>query len=224
LADLIIEAKINKKFICYVRADTTVKHPELLRKWQKAGLTYAFIGVEAFSNKYLKMYQKANDTAINEQAVAFLKEFGIGLMASFIIRPDFDHEDFVTLAEYARKLKPEKTFFSVLTPFPGTDLYEETKDQFITNNYDLFDMWHTILPTKLPLRQFFEEITKLYIKTAEMGTTIFGSLKEAKPETDSGPKITNNAVDLQRFERKVSNLYQHYACACHGDGSCDNDF
>jgi len=39
--------------------------------------------------------------------------------------------------------------FAVLTPLPGTDLYEDVKGNLITTDYDLFDFIHTQLPTKL---------------------------------------------------------------------------
>jgi radical SAM superfamily enzyme YgiQ (UPF0313 family) len=210
-ADLIIEAGIDKKFICYVRADTVVKHPHLLEKWRRAGLTYAFIGVESHSNKYLKMYQKENDTSMNEKAIAILKNLGIGLMASFIIRPEFDYTDFEALAEYVQKIKAEITFFSVLTPFPGTDLYIETKDRFITNNYDLFDMWHTILPTRLPLKDFFSEINKLYTATTKIGDSVFENLLNSNNLSNSAN--ADNASQLQHFVnvmRKVRNSYLDY--------------
>jgi hypothetical protein len=50
----------------------------------------------------------------------------------------------------------------VLTPLPGTDLYDEVKDRMLTRNYDYFDFIHALLPTKLPLKDFFEELTGLY--------------------------------------------------------------
>jgi radical SAM superfamily enzyme YgiQ (UPF0313 family) len=211
LADLIIESGIDKKIISYVRADTVVKYPHLLEKWRRAGLTYAFIGVESHSNKYLKMYQKENDTSINEKAISILKDLGIGLMASFIIRPEFERDDFASLGEYVQKIKPEITFFSVLTPFPGTDLYLETKEQFITHNYDLFDMWHTILPTTLSLKDFYAEINKLYTATTQIGDSVFENL--LTNHSASNNQNQDKASQLQHFVnvmRKVRNSYLDY--------------
>jgi hypothetical protein len=34
----------------------------------------------------------------------------------------------------------------------------------ITHNYDLFDFLHTLLPTKLPLDEFYEELHGLYMR------------------------------------------------------------
>jgi hypothetical protein len=45
---------------------------------------------------------------------------------------------------------------------PGTDLYAEVKDQLITHEYDFFDFIHTLLPTALPLKQFYSEYRNLF--------------------------------------------------------------
>jgi hypothetical protein len=34
--------------------------------------------------------------------------------------------------------------------------------QLITRNYDLFDFVHTVLPTELPLKEFYAEYSNLY--------------------------------------------------------------
>jgi len=50
----------------------------------------------------------------------------------------------------------------VLTPLPGTDLLEQVEDRLITDDYDFFDFIHTVLPTTLPLEEFYSEYAKLY--------------------------------------------------------------
>ena len=49
-----------------------------------------------------------------------------------------------------------------MTPLPGTDLYEAVKDKFITFNYDYFDFFHTLLPTKFSLQDFYRELAHLF--------------------------------------------------------------
>jgi hypothetical protein len=51
-----------------------------------------------------------------------------------------------------------------LTPLPGTDLYQEVSDQLITHDYDYFDFIHTLLPTALPLKEFYAEYRGLYAR------------------------------------------------------------
>ena len=58
---------------------------------------------------------------------------------------------------------------AVLTPLPGADYYEEVKDRLITRNYDFFDFIHAILPTTLPLEEFYEEYYQLYRRAIPFG-------------------------------------------------------
>jgi len=61
-----------------------------------------------------------------------------------------------------RDLDLDSIGFSVLTPLPGTDLYQEVKDRLITANYDYVDFFHTLLPTTLPRKEFYRELADLF--------------------------------------------------------------
>jgi hypothetical protein len=50
----------------------------------------------------------------------------------------------------------------VLTPLPGTELWESTKSQITTTDYNLFDVMHLVLPSKLPPERFFQRLARLY--------------------------------------------------------------
>ena len=67
-------------------------------------------------------------------------------------------EDFAELRAYLKKLKLPFASVFVLTPLPGTDLYEEKKGELLTRDGELFDFFHTVLPTRLPLEEFYEEL------------------------------------------------------------------
>ena len=80
--------------------------------------------------------------------------------------------DFKEFKEYCRGMEFSFLSFAVLTPLPGTDLYEEVKDRLITEDYDLFDFIHTQLPTKLPLKEFYNNLNSLYFDTIPLGKSI----------------------------------------------------
>jgi radical SAM superfamily enzyme YgiQ (UPF0313 family) len=84
--------------------------------------------------------------------------------ASFILRPEFTRADFCALATYCRRLELSFASFAVLTPLPGTDLYQEVSDQLVIHDYDYFDFIHTLLPTALPLEEFYAEYRNLYAR------------------------------------------------------------
>ncbi len=168
LADLIQRAGIDKRFFLYGRSDTIARHPELLAQWKKAGLERVFVGLECIRDTDLKLIRKGSTVANNVDAVRILQDLDIDIWPMFIVRPDFTPRDFSELRQYCLSLSLPFIGFSVLTPLPGTDLYEELKDRLITCNYDYFDFFHTLLPTALPLPEFYKELATLFKRSRSL--------------------------------------------------------
>ena len=55
---------------------------------------------------------------------------------------------------------PEIVNLSVMTPYPGTEVWHTESRKLTTRDYRLFDIQHAVLPTKLPLREFYTELVK----------------------------------------------------------------
>lgn len=161
LAHRIEDAGIQKKYFLYGRSDTIRNNRELLRLWRRVGLERVFVGLEFFRDEDLAYIRKGSRVGDNEEAIMILHDLGIEVYASFIVRPEFTREDFRAFRRYSRSLKLRYATFAVLTPLPGTDLYQDVKEKMITHNYDLFDFLHPLLPTTLPLREFYKEYTDL---------------------------------------------------------------
>lgn len=162
LAERIKESGIRKRLFLYGRSDTISHHPDLLEAWHEAGMERVFVGLEFFRDADLEFVGKGSTVAHNRRAVSVLRSLGLDIYASFIVRPEFDHEDFAGLRRYVRELELDYASFAVLTPLPGTDLYDQVRDRLITRDTDFFDFIHTVLPTRLPLEEFFEELMGLY--------------------------------------------------------------
>jgi radical SAM superfamily enzyme YgiQ (UPF0313 family) len=169
LALLIRDAGIRKRYFLYGRSDTIARNPELLALWRDIGLERVFVGLEFLKEEDLKYIRKGSSSTDNEKAVEILHALGIDVYASFIVRQEFDEADFAALRAYCRRLGLNFASFAVLTPLPGTDLYDEVKDRLITYNYDTIDFIHTQLPTALPMRKFYSEFHDLYTKAIPMG-------------------------------------------------------
>ncbi|HJX70119.1 MAG TPA: radical SAM protein [Dehalococcoidia bacterium] len=161
LARLIKDAGIRKRYFLYGRSDTIARNPELLAMWRDIGLERVFVGLEFFRDEDLQYVKKGTTLNDNEKAVQILQDLGIEIYASLIVRPEFNKEDFAALRQYCRNLELSYASFAVLTPLPGTDLHEEVKGQLLTHNYDYFDVIHTLLPTALPLKEFYKEYYQL---------------------------------------------------------------
>src|SRR5204863_714113 len=55
---------------------------------------------------------------------------------------------------------PEIVHLTVATPYPGTELWFTESRKLTTLDYRLYDIQHAVLPTKLPLQKFYEELVK----------------------------------------------------------------
>ena len=164
LADLIAEAGIKKNYFLYARVDTIVEHPKLFAKWAKIGLSQVFVGMEDYSDERLEAMHKGITSAQQIQAVRILDDLGIMMYASYMVDPAYTHEDFQNLLGYVRRMKHKYATFTVLTPLPGTQLYAQREQELLSHKPELFDMVHALLPTKLPLKEFYAEYAKLWTK------------------------------------------------------------
>jgi radical SAM superfamily enzyme YgiQ (UPF0313 family) len=162
LAEIIKQRQISKKFELYGRSDTIVQHPELVEKWCDVGMDLLLVGLESCDNAAIKEMNKHTTIEINKKAIEICRANGVELAAYLIVDPNFDHDDFKRLAEYVSKNNLTHPVFTILSPFPGTDFYNEVKHKLITPSFELYDFFHTVLPTKLPLEEFYEEFLNLY--------------------------------------------------------------
>ncbi len=172
LADLIRRAGIKKRYFLYGRSDTVAKHPDLIEQWKKVGLERVFVGLEFMRDTDLKLLHKGSSAENNKTSVKVLKSLGIDIYPTFIVRPEFDRRAFAELRSYCLDLDLNFIGFPVLTPLPGTDLYNDVKNKLITSNYDYFDFFHTLLPTTLPMRDFYKELTTLYKRSRSLKNQI----------------------------------------------------
>ncbi len=168
LADLIREVGIRKNYFLYGRVDTIVKHPELFAKWAKIGLAQVFVGMEDFSDKRLANMNKGITTDQQIGAAKILDELGIMMYASYMVDPTYSREDFRNLLAYVRQLKHKYATFTVMTPLPGTQLHRDREREIINCGPEFYDMIHALLPTTLPLQEFYEELANLWAKAVPL--------------------------------------------------------
>ncbi len=162
LASKLAEAGVRKRYCLYSRSDTIVKHPDLIRRWREVGLDTVIVGFEFFRDEDLAAVHKGTTCADNEQAIEILRSMSINIGAYFLVRPEFDESDFEEMRTYVKGLKLRFASFFVLTPLPGTDFHDEAQGQLITRAPELYDFFHTVLPTALPLPRFYEEMYRSY--------------------------------------------------------------
>ena len=162
LAAAIKESGIRKYFTVQTRTDIICKFPHLIEMWKDCGDLSIFLGLESVTNEGLDAVNKSNTADNNVRAIEILKDLEVGFTPNFIVDPGWDREDFATLRAWISEQGAYNSGFSVLTPLPGTDLWDEAKKSVTTHDWEMYDIIHTVLPTKLPLEEFYEEYSALW--------------------------------------------------------------
>ncbi len=165
LADAIEAAGLtDMSFSCETRADLVMKYPDTFKRWKEIGLHMVFLGIEKMDDDGLDSVRKRTKggALTNLAAIEYLEDCGISPLASLIADPGWDDEDFDRLEETVKLHKLTNPGFTVLTPLPGTELWETVKDKITTDDYAYFDVMHLVLPSKLPPARFYERVARLY--------------------------------------------------------------
>ena len=162
MARQIKAAGIKKYFTVQTRTDIICKFPHLIEMWKDCGNLAIFLGVESVTDEGLEAVNKSNTADNNRQAISILKELEVGFTPNFIVDPAWGHEDFAQLRDWIEENAAYNSGFSVLTPLPGTDLWDAASKTVTTHDWEMYDIIHTVLPTKLPLADFYEEYAGLW--------------------------------------------------------------
>jgi len=119
------------------------KSEELLRLARESGCKGLFFGVESVSEEKIKRMSKSMKN--QQETIDAIKRIianGIFFHASLVF--GFDDDDpsvFDETLEFLYKTKIPSATFNILTPYPGTDLYERFSKQnrLITENWEFYD-------------------------------------------------------------------------------------
>jgi len=158
LADDIIRRGISDDIMWFmqIRCDDIVKHYDVLPKMRKSGLRWVLLGVESHSMFTLKKFKKKTSPEDAKVAVKLLQDNDIFAQAMLIIGERKDTaKSIARLREFVNELDPALAIFGILTPFPGTEIFEEAKrNGWIEDfNWAHYDMVHAIMPTETLSRE-----------------------------------------------------------------------
>ena len=185
IGELIAQRGIKKQYYLETRGDVLLRNKEVFKFWKKLGLKYMFLGLEAIDEDGLKRFRKRISLSKNFEALEFARSLGITVALNIIADPSWDAERFRLLREWCMEV-PEVVNVSVNTPYPGTESWLTESRRLTTRDYRLFDIQHAVLPTKLPLNQFYEELvaTQRVLNLKHLG---WSALKECDKARSSAP-------------------------------------
>jgi anaerobic magnesium-protoporphyrin IX monomethyl ester cyclase len=123
----------------FSRVDTVVKNEELVELMARAGLKQVFIGFESGCQEVLDSYGKDLNVDSAFKAMEILKKYKITVWASFVIGALNETKKMIKQTiRFANRLNPRYIQFGILTPYPGTALYEKVKNRLMTSNWKKF--------------------------------------------------------------------------------------
>ena len=128
LCDALIKSGLSKRisWTCESRAD--VLDEEMLRRMKEAGCWQVSVGVESGVDRLLKEIDKGETTAQIEEKIGLIHKVGITARNFFMLGlPTETHLDSLKTIEFAKKLNSDWAQFTVITPYPGTPLFEKLK-------------------------------------------------------------------------------------------------
>ena len=161
---------VGQASISFARDET------LMKLAYESGCRGLFFGMETVSEQKLKRMSKSMKTRENTiEAIKKIVDHGIYFHASYVFGFDDDNESiFDETLEFLHETKIPSATFNILTPYPGTDIYDEFKKQgrLITENWDYYDhCTATYLPKNMSIDKLYEGyqyIKKNYFSTARI--------------------------------------------------------
>ncbi len=107
-----------------IRARVDCVEPELLRELAAAGCERIHYGVEAGTEKILKVLNKGITLPQVRETFAQTRKLGIETLAYFMIgAPTETREDILKTIDFSLSLKADFVHVTILCPFPNTEIY-----------------------------------------------------------------------------------------------------
>jgi len=167
IVDLMLENNLtNFKIWTESRSTDIVKAERIMQKLHDVGLRHISLGIESPNMETLKKIGKATTPQTCEKAIEILKDYRIRVQGYFIIgHLNETIEDIKMYPEYARKLGVKHSIFMVMTPYPGTRIYDEYKKENAINSYNwnMYNNFGTVVePNNIDLRTLKKMLVYCY--------------------------------------------------------------
>lgn len=159
---------------------TMLKNPDIMKLAAQSGCIGLFVGMETLTESSLANIGKTiNQRQDYEGAVQMLHDLGIGILGAFVFGFDEDDESvFDRTVEFVNRTRLDAAQFSILTPFPGTRIYDELQSQgrIIDTNWMHYDAEHVVFkPAKIKPEKLMDGLISAY-RHIYSSTSIFKRL------------------------------------------------
>jgi len=148
ICESILREKLDLSWSCLGRVDMVT--PEILELMHKAGCWEIGYGIESGAQHILDLEKKKIDLAQVEQAVAWTREAGILTKGFFMVGHPLESEETISKTiNFAKKIPLNDISVMMLTPFPGSELYEIAHQYGVfTNSWDKMNLLQPVFIPK----------------------------------------------------------------------------
>ena len=145
LLTLIIGKKL-KGISYYIEGRTDGVDRETVELMARAGIASWEIGIETPSREtLLKHGRNAPDIGRQEQIIRWCRRLGIRVVGNYMIGfPEDTEESILSVVSLAKKLNTFAVQFTVCTPYPGTEFFDEVRDEILTDKWEEFTGWNNV--------------------------------------------------------------------------------
>lgn len=167
LARALLARGIKKKWILVqTRTDLVARNPELLAEWRPLADSFdMFFGFESPTDQGLTGYSKDSGIDETREAIAVCRRLGFGVTGNFIVDPNWVEDDFRRLWDFIEQNRISRAGFTIMTPLPGTPLFDELRGRMIETDWARFDMNHILWEPRLGRARFFELYAECWRRT-----------------------------------------------------------
>jgi radical SAM superfamily enzyme YgiQ (UPF0313 family) len=182
---------------------TILSRPDLIRKAADRGLRSLFVGFETLDPASLRSVHKNQNLHRDyDEAIRRLHGLGVMVNGSFVFGMDGDDESvFERTVGWAVEHGIETATFHILTPYPGTTLYQRMAGQgrLLHHNWDLYDTRHTVFrPARMSPQVLEEGYWRAYRDFYRWGSIAQGAW--SKPTWSGRARHLGYAAGWKKFE------------------------
>jgi len=165
LVEELEKRKLDISWFCLSRAQNLIRDADLIPRLRKVGLYQVLIGIDGGTDEEIAEARKGPmKVGVKElkELIQFLRQNDISTIATYL--NGFWEDDEAKIRQRAKavdEIDPDIVMIQVLNPIPGSPIYKlAQKNNLIeVDNLSLYDLEHSVMPTKHLTRQQLGELT-----------------------------------------------------------------
>ncbi len=214
LAQALRKRGVRKRWILVqTRTDMVCRHPDLLEAWRPLAQDFdIFFGLEAASDEGLAHVVKDARVSSSVEAARVARSMRYGVTGNFLVDPDWGEREFQELWDFVARHGFQRAGYTILTPLPGTELFQKLAPVLKGQPWFKYDMHHVLWEPRLGARRFFElyaETWRRSILNTSGEKSWIDWMRQIRPSQI--PYLTRVLLRTQRMMKAGAYLAEHEA-------------